>query len=172
MPLVLTGPASAAAYFQRIDEFVGLTLGKAAQARYRIIIDDAQEVAREMVRGLTAVKQFRKGNDDAYNFNWSLRIPKDFQLPFTVTHESVAALAIHRDQPVGERAVNLRRLFSALVAANIKEFGVRQIAERGPFEIHGDRALLNPLDELLAQFVAQKRMKLTGDYKPVYRVVA
>ena len=73
---------------------------------------------------------------------------------------------------MGERAVNLRRLFSALVAANIKAFGVRQIAERGPFEIHGDRALLNPLDELLAQFVAQKRMKLTGDYKPVYRVVA
>jgi hypothetical protein len=171
IPLVLTGPASAAPYFQRIDEFIALTLGPAARARYRIIVDDPAEVARAMVRGLSEVRQYRKAKGDAYNFNWSLRIPRDFQLPFAATHESVAGLTIKADQPVAERAVNLRRMFSALVAANIKESGIRQIAERGPFEIHGDPALLNPLDALLAQFVAQKRMKLTGEYKPVYRVV-
>jgi hypothetical protein len=31
---------------------------------------------------------------------------------------------------------------------------------------------MRPLDELLASFVAQKRMKISGEYKPVYRVVA
>ena len=171
MPLVLTGPASSAAYFGRIDEFVGLTLGPEARARYRIIIDDPAEVGRAMVHGLEQVRANRKAEGDAYNYNWTLRIPQGFQLPFAVTHESVAALRLDSDQPVHDRAVSLRRLFSALVAGNIKESGIRQIAERGPFEIHGDPRLLNPLDALLAQFVAQKRMKLSGDYKPVYRVV-
>ncbi len=67
---------------------------------------------------------------------------------------------------------DLRRLFSALVAGNVKESGIRQIAARGPFEIHGDRRLVEPLDALLAQFVAQNRMKLSGEYKPIYRIVA
>ena len=71
-----------------------------------------------------------------------------------------------------QRAVDLRRLFSALVAGNVKESGIRQIEAKGPFEIHGDRALVEPLDALLAQFIAQNRMKLSGEYKPVYRIVA
>ena len=54
MPLVLTGPASAAAYFQRIDEFVALTLGAEARARYRIIIDDPTEwIQRTIVDSCT-----------------------------------------------------------------------------------------------------------------------
>jgi pyrimidine/purine-5'-nucleotide nucleosidase len=172
IPLVFTGPASSAPYFERINEFVGLTLGRAAQQRYRIIVGEPADVARAMVSGLDRVRHHRKVTGDAYNFNWTLRIPPEFQLPFEVTHESVEALDLHLDQPVHARAANLRRVFSAIVAGNVKEPGIRQIEQRGPFTIHGDARLMRPLDELLASFVAQKRMKISGEYKPVYRVVA
>ena len=39
-PLILTGPAGSEEYFEAIDDFVGATLGKAAQAKYQIIIDE------------------------------------------------------------------------------------------------------------------------------------
>jgi hypothetical protein len=38
--------------------------------------------------------------------------------------------------------------------------------------LHGDTGLLQPLDALLASFVRQRRMKLSGEYKPCYRIVA
>jgi len=171
MPLVFTGPASAAAYFERFDEFVGLTLGQQAQQRYQIVINDPAAAARAMAGGMEQVRHYRKATGDAYNFNWRLNIPRDLQIPFNVTHETVAALQIYLDQPVHQRAANLRRLFSAMVAGNVKEDGIRQIEEKGPFEIHGDRKIMESLDALLAQFVAQNRMKLSGEYKPVYRLV-
>ncbi len=171
MPLVFTGPASAAAYFERVDEFIGLTLGPEAKARYRIVIDNPAEAARVMVAGLERVRQHRTATGDAYNFNWTLSIPPGLQMPFDVTHESVAALDLHLDQPVHARAANLRRVFSALVAGNIRAPIIREVEARGPFEISGDSRLMQPLDALLAQFVAQKRMKLSGEYHPVYRIV-
>ena len=171
MPLVLTGPATAAAYFERVDEFVALTLGPAAQALYRIVIDDPAEAARAMAAGLERVRHHRTATGDAYNFNWTLNIPRDLQMPFEVTHENVAALNLSLDQPVYTRAANLRRMFSALVAGNIREPIIRQVEARGPFEISGDHRLMQPLDALLAQFIAQKRMKLSGEYHPVYKFV-
>ncbi len=172
MPVVFTGPAAAAPYFARIDEFVALTLGPQAQRRYRIIIDDPAEAARAMVQGAARVRTHRHATGDSYYFNWNLKIPADFQLPFDVTHESVESFKVSLDQPVHERAANLRRIFSAIVAGNVKEQGIRAVEEHGPFRIHGDPRLMGPLDELLASFVAQRRMKLSGEYKPVYRVVA
>jgi len=172
MPVVFTGPKESAAYFERLDEFIGLTLGKEAQKRYKIIVDNPVAVAHAMMKGVDAVRDHRKGSGDAYNFNWTLQIPPPFQMPFEVTHESVAALDLHLDRPVHTKAANLRRMFSALVAGNIKEHGIRQIEAKGPFEIHGDKRLMAALDSLLAQFIAQKRMKLTGEYKPVYRIAS
>jgi hypothetical protein len=172
LPLALSGPAAAAGWFERIHEFIGLTLGREAQARYRIIVDDPAEVARVMRAGIERVRHHRRAVGDSYNFNWTLHVPPEFQRPFEVTHESVAGLDLHLDQPVHQRAANLRRMFSAIVAGNVREQGIRQIAERGPFEIHGDARLLKPLDALLAAFVAERRMKLSGEYRPVYRVVS
>ncbi len=172
LPLVLSGPVSAAPWFERIHEFVGLTLGHAAQARYRIIIDDPAEVARTMATGVDEVRRHRKHSGDAFNFNWMLKIPPAFQLPFEVSHASVAALELNLDQPLHERASNLRRIFSAMVAGNVKEQGIRQIQAHGPFEIHGDRRPMQPLDALLASFVAQRRMKLSGEYRPVYKLLS
>ena len=171
-PLVLTGPASSAAWFEQVHSFIGLTLGAAAQNRYRIIVDDPAEVARVMVGGMETVRRHRKLTGDSYNFNWTLKIPRDFQLPFEVSHASVAGLSLSLDQPAHVRAANLRRVFSAIVAGNVKEHGIRQIEAKGPFEIHGDPRLLQPLDALLGSFVAERRMKISGQYRPVYRVVS
>jgi len=90
-----------------------------------------------------------------------------------VTHASMRALRLSLDQPVHERAANLRRAFSGIVAGNIKEYGVNAIEEYGPFELAGDPIIMEPLDKLLRSFVAQGRMKFRGaEYKPCYRLVA
>jgi predicted Rossmann-fold nucleotide-binding protein len=173
VPLILTGPASAADYFARIDDFIAATLGPGARRFYRIEIGEAVKVAQLMADSVRRVKEVRYAAHDAYYFNWQLSIDLGFQQPFEPTHESMAALRIHKDQGVHELAGDLRRAFSGLVAGNVKDKGLRAIEEHGPFEIHGDRSLLGPMDRLLASFVAEGRMKLAGtQYQPCYRLVA
>lgn len=171
-PLIFTGPKNSADYFMRIDEFIGQTLGEKAQKLYRIIIDEPDTVAREMVAGVRQVREFRKNTDDAYYFNWQLRISEDFQQPFIPTHENMRNLDLQKDQPDHLLAANLRRVFSGIVAGNVKEEGIRAIEEHGVFELDGDLAIMQPVDELLASFAAQNRMKLPGKaYHPCYRIL-
>ncbi len=170
-PLVLTGPRASAAYFEQIDQFLRLTLGDAATSRYQIIVDDPRLVASTMAKGVRKVREHRLGNKDAFFFNWSLRVPADFQHPFHPNHEAMASLNLHRNQPAHELAANLRRAFSGIVAGNVKEEGMRYIEQRGPFEIHGDPAIMHALDALLRAFVEQRRMKMVGEYQPCYRVM-
>ena len=171
LPLVFTGPRESAGYFRQLDRFIELTLGPEAQKRYRIIVDDPPEVAREIQRGFDLVRRSRRRAGDAYNYNWLLSIPPAFQQPFVVSHKTMAGLELSLDQPVHERAANLRRAFSGIVAGNVKEHGIKLIEENGPFEIHADAAVARPLDELLRGFVAERRMKLVGEYRPSYRIV-
>ena len=172
-PVVLTGPRSSAAYFEQIRHFIRGTLGETAVGHLSIVIDDPAEVGRHMVRGIEAVREFRRQRKDAYNFNWLLSIRPQFQHPFAVTHPSMRALDLGRDQPVHELAANLRRAFSGIVTGNVKEHGIRAIEQHGPYELTGDRGIMQLLDQLLAAFVAQGRMKLPGStYRPVYRLVA
>jgi hypothetical protein len=172
-PVVFTGPADSEDYFRQINEFVGAALGTSAQSRYQIIIDDPGEVARAMVRGFAQVRDYRRRQSDSYGFNWLLKIPLEFQLPFEVTHESMRALRLSHDQPVHERAANLRRAFSGIVAGNIKDYGISAIERHGPFELTGEASIMEPLDRLLRSFVAQRRMKFSGaEYTPCYRLVA
>lgn len=171
-PLILTGPKSSEAYFQQLNEFIGQTLGEAAQQRYRIIVDDFAQAAREMVGGIKKVQEFRRAKADAYHFSWQLHIDHEYQKPFEPTHENMAKLELRKDMPVHLLAANLRRAFSGIVAGNVKEQGIRLIEEYGPYEIHGDQNILEPLDALLEAFVKQQRMKLPGsEYIPCYRVV-
>lgn len=172
-PVILTGPKSTEAYLLQLHAFVGATLGEAAQRHYQIIIDDPVRVARQMVEGLHAVKHFRRARNDAFHFNWLLKIDEGFQRPFDPTHANMAELALSRDLPPHELAANLRRAFSGIVSGNVKERGIRLIEHHGPYEIHGDHAIMQPLDALLKAFVAQHRMKLPGGapYEPCYRVV-
>lgn len=172
-PLILTGPPESGEYFERIDRFIARTLGEPARRRYRIIVDDPATVAREAKAALSEVRAYRKAHQDAYYFNWLLHVEPEFQAPFAPTHESMAALALHRDQPVHQLAANLRRAFSGIVAGNVKEEGIRAIEERGHFEIHGDPEIMGLLDELLGSFADQGRMKLPGTgYTPCYRIVS
>jgi len=171
-PLVFTGPESARAYFEQIDGFIAETLGAEAQGRYQIIIDDPALVAKTMRTGIGQVREHRKRLGDAFYFNWTLTIDHEFQKPFEPTHENVAALALHKNQKPYLLAANLRRVFSALVAGNVKDEGIRAIERYGDFEIHGEAAVMGPVDALLTAFVAQGRMKMSDeDYRPCYRIV-
>jgi predicted Rossmann-fold nucleotide-binding protein len=170
-PMVMTGPRSAEPYFRQIDDFIGATLGKEAQQRYSIIIDDPRAVARAMRGGLDAVRAHRNETGDAYYFNWRLAIDKAFQQPFSATHEAMSSLDIREDLPRHELAANMRRAFSGIVSGNVREDTAALIESEGPFEIKGSAKIMGLLDDVLAAFVEQKRMKISGnDYIPCYRV--
>jgi hypothetical protein len=172
-PVVFTGPADSAEYFEQIHRFIGATLGSEAQSRYRVIIDDPVGVARFMVQALADVRDYRRQTRDSYSYNWLLKIPLEFQQPFEVSHATMRALRLSHDQPLHERAADLRRAFSGIVAGNIKEYGVSAIERYGPFELVGERSIMEPMDALLHSFVAQGRMKFAGaEYTPCYRLVA
>ncbi len=170
MPMIMTGPESARAYFEQIDAFIGATLGEAAQRRYSIMIDDPKAVGRAMAEGLEDVQAFRKEHGDAYFFNWRLEIPEAFQKPFVATHESMQALDINTELPRHELAAVLRQMFSGLVSGNVREDTIATIEEKGPFLIQGAPEIVSLIDDLLRAFVDQKRMKISGgDYEPCYR---
>lgn len=172
LPIILTGPSSASDYFKEIDAFIGATLGTKAQSLYKIIIDDAEQVAQEMSKTLVNVLNYRKKTGDAFHFNWSLVIESDFQQPFEPTHENMAALNISHDLATAELAANLRRIFSGIVAGNVKSGGIKAIRKYGPFQISGDKRIMTLMDRLLASFVSQQRMKLPGsEYVPCYQVL-
>ncbi|MCC2614833.1 nucleotide 5'-monophosphate nucleosidase PpnN [Aestuariibacter halophilus] len=172
LPVILTGPAESKGYFEALDRFIGATLGEEAQHLYEIVVGDPAEVARTIRDRQDAVRDYRKSTGDSYHFNWSLKIEPDFQHPFVPTHDNMAALNLHFNQPKSALAANLRRAFSGIVAGNVKAEGIHQIREQGPFSIHGDKALMTMMDELLQSFVAQGRMKLPGShYEPCYQVI-
>ncbi len=169
LPLVMTGPTTAADYFQQIDAFVGATLGPEAQSRYKIIIDDPRAVAQEIKTRLNDVREFRMQHSDAFYFNWRLTIDHEFQKPFVATHESMSALDISDDLPPHILAANLRRVFSGIVSGNVREDTAEEIDRHGPFQLSGSQRIMDLLDTLLKSFVAQQRMKISGrEYDPCY----
>jgi hypothetical protein len=171
-PLIFTGPKSSKGFFSQIHQFIIDTLGTEAQHRYRIIIDDPIRVAQEVQAGIKQVREFRKATDDAYYFNWLLKIDPEFQKPFIPTHENIRNLELHKNQDRYLLASNLRCVFSSVVAGNVKDEGIRAIEKYGHFEFRGEASIMDPMDLLLASFVAQKRMKLPGTrYIPPYRII-
>src|SRR5690606_39516357 len=92
-----------------------------ARRRYKVVIGDPAQAAREVVRGVEAVREFRRAQSDSYNFNWLLKIPAEFQRPFEPTHEAMAKLELRRGLDPHLMAANLRRAFSGIVAGNVKE---------------------------------------------------
>lgn len=170
-PLIFTGPTESADYFKRIDQFIGKTLGPEAQSKYQIIIDDPVKVAKRVQSGVTEVREYRKKVQDAYHFNWQLHIDWDFQESFDPTHQNMASLNLHPEQPLHLLAANLRKAFSGIVAGNVKEKGIAEVKKHGPYQLDGNPGIMDELDALLKAFVEQKRMKL--DYKgyvPCYQL--
>lgn len=172
-PFILTGPASARDYFQQIDAFIGTTLGEKAQQKYTIIIDDPEAVARAAEEGIEQVRQYRKHNGDTFFYNWLLKIRHDFQKPFVPTQENMLALDLTKDRATYELATDLRKVFSGIVAGNVKQSGIQAIEERGLFQLRGDIEIMQPLDRLLQAFVQQQRMKIPSDqqYSPCYHIL-
>ena len=119
---------------------------------------------------IRGVRRQRRRDGDAYYFNWLMKVPLEHQLPFEIDHQAVADLRLSRDLPTHELAVNLRRAFSAIVTGNVKDYGIRMIREKGPFELHSEAGLMDALEHLLRQFVAQGRMKLEiSAYEACYK---
>ena len=171
-PLIFTAPASSRDYFTQIDEFIGATLGPEAQAKYEIIVDDPQAVAKRMNDGMQQVREYRKAHEDAYYYNWKLTIDRPFQQHFVANHENMRNLELHRDQESHQLAAALRQMFSGIVAGNVKEDGIRAIEQHGKFEIHGEKDIMDRMDRLISSFVTQKRMKIDSDeYQPCYTLI-
>ncbi|MDR2214474.1 MAG: nucleotide 5'-monophosphate nucleosidase PpnN [Nevskiaceae bacterium] len=171
VPVVLTGPESAEGWFEKLREFLMGTVGHKAVDRLQFVVGNPAEVARRLVTDVGRVRAQRRANNDSYNFNWLLRVPEDFQHPFVVNHASMSGLELHRDLPQHVLLANLRRAFSGIVSGNVKEQGITEIDQHGPFELNGDPAVMQLLDELLRGFVADGRMKLPGsEYRPCYRI--
>lgn len=173
LPVVMAAPASSAGYFEEIDHFIKSTLGPEAAGHYLIIYDDPVATAQHISHGIASVRRERRRQHESYSYNWELAIPEEFQRPFIPTHENMAALQLHRQQPVFQLASELRKAFSGIVAGNIKDFGVRAVEEHGPYLLQGEAELVAMLDKLLRVFVDQGRMKLdVSSYKPCYKVQA
>ena len=173
LPVFLTGPKESEAYFIAIDRFIRDTLGKKAQSLYEIIIGNPVEVAHKVKRAMEEVKAYRKVVGDAYGFNWSLKITEDLQTPFVPTHENMASLDLSFTQPLSSLVANLRRLFSGIVAGNIKSETLEKIEQFGPFKLHGNARLMEKMDKLLQDFIQQDRMKLPDGeaYQPCYQII-
>lgn len=171
LPVILTGPAGSESWFEAVDRLLVTALGEEVRDLYEIYVDDPWSVSKRVAQGVKAVRQARLQRGDAFYFNWLLDVPYAYQLPFEPCHEQMAALRLTSDTPRHQLVADLRRAFSGIVAGNVKEAGIRQVRERGPWELHADPALLEPLDTLLESFVAAGRMKLNGrDYEPCYRL--
>jgi predicted Rossmann-fold nucleotide-binding protein len=172
IPIIFTAPESSSDYFEAIDEFIGLTLGPEAQSLYEIVVGDEEEVGRKAASAMKQVEKIRNENKDAYYFNWALQVPYELQKPFLPTHEAMAGLKLSREVPKFELAVNLRALFSGLVAGNVKAEGIEAIKRQGKFQISGEKAIMDALDQLLIRFTEQKRMKINHErYQRCYDIV-
>jgi predicted Rossmann-fold nucleotide-binding protein len=171
-PLVFTGPRESARYFEQIDAFLKLALGPDVADYYQIIIDNPAAVAQAVHRGVDKVRVHRIQQKDAFFFNWTLHMPLEFQRPFRPTHDNMRGLRIERSRPRHELAADLRRAFSGIVAGNVKEEGIRAIEAHGPFDLTGESDIMQALDGLLQDFVAQHRMKIPSAqaYKPCYSI--
>jgi len=171
VPLIFTGPEQSKAYFEQMDKFIGQALGPEAQALYEIIVNDPVTVAQRMCKAMKKVYKNRRELDDAFYYNWSLHIDQDFQTAFDPTHENMAKLNLQKGQSVASLAANLRRAFSGIVAGNVKPNGIQAIKENGVYTLNGDAEIMRSLDRLLASFVEQNRMKLSGEYTPCYQLL-
>lgn len=172
LPMILSAAKEQAPYFEAIDEFIKVTLGEEAQRHYQIIIDDPAAVARAAVAGKDAAIKRRHQRQEPMYFHSELTVDDVLQKPFVPTHKSMAALKLRLDRPGFELAVELRKLFSGIVAGNIKEETVSLIREKGPFLIKAGPEITATLERLLTSFIEQGRMKVSGNYVPCYRVEA
>ena len=172
IPLVFAGPECCREYFDELERFLVDCLGEDVRRHYRVIVGGAEDVGRAIRSANDDVHAKRRATQQAYYFNWELVISPDLQEPFVPTHDVMAALQLDAHLPKHELASALRRVFSGLVAGNVKAFGIEQVRLHGPCQLSGDKKFLSSTDRLLQMRVRQKRMKLDQEkYQPCYQLV-
>jgi hypothetical protein len=172
IPLVFAGPECCREYFDELERFLVDCLGEDVRRHYRVIVGGAEDVGRAIRSANDDVHAKRRATQQAYYFNWELVISPDLQEPFVPTHDVMAALQLDAHLPKHELASALRRVFSGLVAGNVKAFGIEQVRLHGPYQLSGDKKFLSSMDRLLQMLVRQKRMKLDQEkYQPCYQLV-
>lgn len=182
-PLVLTGPQGSTSYFEALENFIIRVIPqKMLQERelYAIITEgyksDAysthlpiqDRVAKYIADAVHRAELSRQANDDSIEWCDRLFIGDEVCKPFDPTHESMAQLQLHSDQPAHMLLAELRKLFSGVVFGNVSDKGVRLVQEHGKFEISGESHIIAALGDLLERFVSEKRMKISGPYEPCY----
>lgn len=173
LPVIFTAPATSEEYFRSLDQFLRSTLGDTVAQYYEIVIGNPQRVAQLTLRNINQVIAQRRRTHASYAYNWELHIPESLQWPFITTHDNMAALRLDPRLPRASLVAELRRAFSGIVAGNVKSFGLQQIQRHGPFQLHGDPALVASMDTLLKHFVVNGRMKISTErYRPCYELIA
>ena len=171
IPLILTGNKDSAPYWEAINDFLVHCFGPEITRHYQIILDDPNEVARQVSDGLKTIYEHRTLIHESYCYNWSLFIPPELQFPFEVNHQNMAGLNLCQGQSPYKLAANLRRAFSGIVAGNVKEYGIQMVAQKGPFKLHGDQAIINFMGKLMTDFIEQGRILLSQrEYVPCYEL--
>lgn len=171
IPLILTGNKDSAPYWEAINDFLVHCFGPEITRHYQIILNDPNEVARQVAEGLKTIYEHRTLIHESYCYNWSLFIPPDLQFPFEVNHQNMAGLNLCQGQAPYKLAANLRRAFSGIVAGNVKEYGIQMVAQKGPFKLHGDQAIINFMGKLMTDFIEQGRILLSQrEYVPCYEL--
>ncbi len=169
LPLVLTGNKDSKPYFDALEKFLKQCFGEDIVHYYRVMLDCPDAVAAYVKKELGTVYDHRTLLHDSYCFNWSLKIPEMLQKPMEVTHEYMAGLDLHKNQEPWQLAANLRSAFSGIVTGNVKENGVKLVAEKGPFKLHGDPEIIESMASLLEDFIKQGRILLSQrEYTPCY----
>jgi predicted Rossmann-fold nucleotide-binding protein len=172
-PLIFTGDAESNQYFAEVDLFLRSTLGDQIADLYEIIIDNPVKVAIRLSQQMKRVKKSRVRHRDAFYFFWRLNVPLSYQMPFEPTHKNMSEVDLSFGQSSHLVAANLRKVFSGIVAGNVKYETIKAVEQSGPFELQGDPALVQAMDVMLRVLVAQKRMKLdAANYNPCYRIVS
>ena len=169
IPLILTGNKDSAPYWEAINDFLVHCFGSEITRHYQIILDNPNEVARQVADGLKTIYEHRTLIHESYCYNWSLFIPPELQFPFEVNHQNMAGLNLCKGQDSYKLAANLRRAFSGIVAGNVKEYGIQMVAQKGPFKLHGDQEIINYMGKLMTDFIEQGRILLSQrEYVPCY----
>jgi len=171
LPLILTGNENSIPYFEALEDFLVLCFGDNIKRYYDIIINDPKKVAQKVNEALDSALEHRTLTHDSYCFNWSLKIPFELQIAHKISHEFMSSLNLSRNIAPWQLACNLRSAFSGIVAGNVKEYGIKLVAEKGPFKLHGDAEIIKSMDRLLESFIEQGRVLLSKrEYKPCYEL--
>ena len=171
VPIILTGPQASTGIIDAYRQFLNATLGPALTQRLEVLIGDPVAVAERIQQGREAVRSYRIETNDAYYFNWILDIPEALKRAFIPTHQTMRELQLNTNQAPQILACELRRLFSGIVAGNVKPDTQALIKHHGPFEVHAPPELCKALDQLLQRLIAEQRMKADGDYKNCYNII-